>query len=139
MRISFAVAGDHRGERPLDDRGDRDQVEAALAGDAEVVDVHHREVGAARGEQLGAVGGARGLLDLQVDALVREVAVRLRRVDAGVDGVRLEVEDQGRALSARPVQRRPLRSPARRAPRRAAASSAATRLIRGSTLSLRGR
>ena len=59
----------------------------------------------------------------------REVAVRLRRVDAGVDGVRLEVEDQGRASRRARFSAAP--SAAREAaPRRAAASSAATRLIR---------
>ena len=56
-------AGDHRGQRPLHDRHHADQVEAALAGDPEVVDVEDREVGAAGGEQLRRVGRFARLLD----------------------------------------------------------------------------
>ena len=97
-RISFGSPRDHRGERPLHYRCDRDEIEAALSGDAEVVDVHHREIGAAGLEQLGAVRGAGRLLDGEVDPCVLEVAVRLRGVDAGVHRIRLEVEDKGRAF-----------------------------------------
>ena len=50
------AAGDHRGQRPLHDRHHADEVEAALAGDPEVVDVEDREVGAAGREQLRRVG-----------------------------------------------------------------------------------
>jgi hypothetical protein len=93
-----AIARDHRGERPLHDRRDREQVEPALARDSEVVDVHEGEVGPICGEQLGAVGCAGRLANGQVDTLVVEVAARLGGVDARVHRVRLEVEHQGRAL-----------------------------------------
>ena len=48
-RAADAGAGDHRGERALHERAHAHQVLAALAGEREVVDVHDREVGAARG------------------------------------------------------------------------------------------
>jgi hypothetical protein len=80
----------------VDDRADADQVEAPLAGDREIVDVEDRELGPAAREQLRRVGGGGGLADRQPDAGVLVGAARLRRVDAGVDGVGLEVQDQGR-------------------------------------------
>ena len=46
-RAADAGAGDHRGERALHERAHAHEVAAALAGQGEVVDVHHREVGAA--------------------------------------------------------------------------------------------
>ena len=46
----------------------------------------------------GRVRRRAGLADLEVDALVRVVALRLRGVDAGVHGVRNEVEHKGRLL-----------------------------------------
>ena len=77
---------------------DPDQVEAAFARDREVVDVEDREVGPAGLEQLRCVGGGRRLADLELDPLALELAARERRVDPGVDGVRLEVEDEGRLV-----------------------------------------
>src|SRR5262249_24371904 len=81
------------------------------ARDAEVVDVHDGEVDATGLEQLGAVRRARGLLDVEINTLVVEVAACQCGVDPGMDGVRLEVEDQSRALrrarfSAAPSARR---------------------------------
>ena len=76
------AAGDHGGQRSLHQRHRADQVDAALAGDAEVVDVEDGEVGAARGEQLRRVGRFARLADRQVDALVAVVALVLGRVDA---------------------------------------------------------
>ena len=98
LEIVSGSAGDHRGQRALHDRGDGDEVDAALAGDAEVVDVEDREVGAARLQQLGGVRAARRLADLEVDARVLEVAAGAGGVERGVDGVGLEVEHQGRAF-----------------------------------------
>ena len=49
-------------------------------------------------QQLRRVGRRGGLAHVQRDALVGERAVGLRLVDAGVDGVRLEVEHEGRLL-----------------------------------------
>ena len=43
-RVVDLRGGDHRGERPLDDRHDPDDVLAALARDREIVDVEDREV-----------------------------------------------------------------------------------------------
>jgi hypothetical protein len=82
----------------LDDGGDRSEVEALLPCEAEVVDVHDREVRATRLEQLGAVGGAGWLADRQVEPLVLEVALRVSGVEARVHRIRLEVEHQGRAF-----------------------------------------
>ena len=125
------VAGDHRGERALDDRGDRDQVEAALARDAEVADVHDREVGAARPRAAwrcrpcSRAPGSSGRCPRRGSS--RSPAPRRSRSGRRSAGSR----GPGSRPSARPVQRRPLRSPRGRRPRKAAASSAATRLIRG--------
>ena len=94
---ALVAAGEHRGQRPLHDRHQPDQVEAALAGDAEVVDVEDREVGAAGGEQLRRVGRFAGLVDLQVDSRVGVEALAPRGVDPGVDRVGREIEDQARA------------------------------------------
>ena len=49
---------DHGRQRALDERADAHDVGPALARQAEVVDVHHRHVGAARRQQLERVGGA---------------------------------------------------------------------------------
>ena len=61
-------AGDHRGQWALDDRQHADQVDAALAGDPEVVDVEDRELDLAGAEQLRRVGRFARRLHLQVDA-----------------------------------------------------------------------
>ncbi len=91
-------AGDHRGQRGVDDRHHPDQVEAALAGDPEVVDVEDREVGAAGGEQLRRVGRFARQVDCEVDAGPLVEALRLRCVDAAVDGVGREIEHEARAF-----------------------------------------
>ena len=91
-------AGDHRGQRALHDRHHADQVEAALAGDPEVVDVEDREVGAAGREQLRRVGRFARLADVEVDPGVSVEALGRGRVDAGVDRVRGEIEHQRRAF-----------------------------------------
>ena len=56
----LAVAGDHRGQRPLHDRQHADHVDALLAGDPEVVDVEDREIGAAGASSFGASVDAPG-------------------------------------------------------------------------------
>ena len=84
------AARDHGRQRSLHQRADADDVAPALAREPEVVDVHHRHVGAAGGEQLQRVR-ARGR---HADAEV------LGRVDAGMHRVRLEVERQRPALGA---------------------------------------
>ena len=86
----------HRGQRALHDRRDPHHVKAALARQAQVVDVEDRELGPAGLEQLRSVGRARRLLHAQVDPRVAIVAALEGRIDAGVHGVRLEVEDEGR-------------------------------------------
>ena len=92
----------HRRQRALHDRRDPHHVEAALPRQAQVVDVQDRELGAARLEQLRGVGRRRWLLYPQVDPRVAVVAALESRIDAGVHGVGLEIEDEGRfARSAR--------------------------------------
>ena len=89
---------DDRRERDLDEGHDPDHVAALLAGEGQVVDVEDRELRAPAEQELDAVGRGRGRLDAQVDAL-RAVEVALQRqVDAGVDRVGLEVEDELRRL-----------------------------------------
>ena len=61
-----AGARDHGRERALDERADPHDVAAGLARQAEIVDVHHRHVRAARRQQLQRVGARRGHADLQV-------------------------------------------------------------------------
>ena len=92
----LAACGDHRGERPLDERADPDHVLAAFARDAEVVDVDHRHVGAPGGEQLQRVGRGGRHADLEIDPVLAVEPEPLRRVDPGVHGVRLEVERERR-------------------------------------------
>ena len=128
LRDRAVAAGDHRGQRALHDRHHADQVEAALAGDPEVVDVEDREVGAAGGEQLRRVGRFARLADRQVDAGVAVEALGLRRVDPGVDRVGGEIEHQGRA-SRRARFRTAPAAAGEPASSRAAASSATARLI----------
>ena len=93
-----AVASDHGRERAVDDRADADQVEAALAREREVVDVEDRELRPVAGEELRRVGRRRRLADVERDAGVVVVAVGERRVDAGVHGVGLEIEHEGRLV-----------------------------------------
>ena len=112
MRTASRSRGDHRRERALDDRADADEVEAALAGEREVVDVEDRELAPARlASSFGASVDADGSRTSSVDARVVVVAVGERRVDAGVDGVGLEVEHEGRlvrgARFSTVVRRRP--------------------------------
>ena len=107
---------EHRRQRRLDDRHDADEVAALLAGEREVVDVEDREVGAAGDEQLDRVGRVRRRADVQLDAERGVVAARDRHVDAGVDGVGLEVQQQ---------RRRAVRGVALAVPRRSAASASA--------------
>ena len=99
--LQRAGAGDRRlredgGQRALGDRHDADEVGPLLARDRQVVDVEHGEVGAARGQELDRVAGGRGLADGQRDALGVVVAARDGGVDAGVDAVGGEVEQEGR-------------------------------------------
>jgi hypothetical protein len=91
-------AGDHGGQRCADDRHYPDQVEAALAGDPEVVDVEDRELGASAGEQLRGIAGFPRLLDPQVDAGVLVETLGGGDVDAAVDRVRGEIEHNARAF-----------------------------------------
>ncbi len=74
------------------------EVETALPGDPEVLDVEDGEVGAAGLQQLRGVGRVAGLADLELDAGLAVEAARRRGVDPAVGRVRGEVEDQGRAL-----------------------------------------
>ncbi len=53
-----AVAGDDRREWAADDRADPDDVDSALAREAEIVDVEDRELGPPGGKQLRCVGRA---------------------------------------------------------------------------------
>jgi hypothetical protein len=57
------------------------------------------DIGGAGLDQLQRVGGRARLDDLELDALVLVVARRERAVDAGVDGVRDEIENQGRPFA----------------------------------------
>jgi hypothetical protein len=57
------------------------------------------DIGGAGLDQLQRVGGRAGLDDLELDALVLVVARRERAVDAGVDGIRDEIENQGRPFA----------------------------------------
>ena len=75
---------------------------ALLAREPEVVDVEDRHVGAPGGSSLSASVDCAGLADRQPDALGLVVAALLRHVDAGVDRVGGEVEQQ-RRVEARPV------------------------------------
>jgi hypothetical protein len=93
---------EHGRERALHERHHADDVAALLAREPEVVDVEDRHVGAARLQQLQRVGRGARLADLQLDALGLVVAALGRHVDAGVDGVGREVEQQ-RRLRAGPV------------------------------------
>ena len=87
---------------PLHERHHADDVAALLAREPEVVDVEDRQVGAAGLQQLQRVGRRAGRLDLQLHALGLVVAALGREVEARVDRVRLEVEQQ-RGLDAGPV------------------------------------
>jgi len=89
--------GDHRGQRPLDDRQDPDDVLAVLAGDGEVVDVEDREVGAAGLQQPDRVGRRRRRDHVQADAGGGVEMPGDRGVDADMDWVGGEVQDEGRA------------------------------------------
>jgi hypothetical protein len=91
---------DHRCQRALDDRHHADHVETMLARDRKVVDVQDRELNRSRLQQLGGVRRRRGLLDVEIGAGLLVVALMQRRVDPGVDGVRLEVENEGRSLGS---------------------------------------
>ena len=116
--------GDDGGERALHEGHDPDDVAPLLAGEREVVDVEDRELRAPAEQELDAVGRGRRRRDAQVDALgAVEVALQ-RQVDAGVDGVGLEVQDElGRLVRA--VLRARARSPPRRARRRGRARAGA--------------
>ena len=88
--------GQHRGERALHERHHADDVLARLAREPEVVDVEDGEVGPAAAEQLERVGRGAGLADRERHAL-RPVELAVgRHVDAGVHGVRREVEQERR-------------------------------------------
>ena len=101
----IVAACDHGRERPLDQRAHPHDVAARLARQPQVVDVHHRHVGPAGGEQLQRVGALAGHADLQA-ALV----------DARVDPIRLEVEREralgraARVVAAAPRQQRKYRN-----------------------------
>ena len=79
-------------------------------------------------EQLRGVGRGRWLLHPQVDPRVAVVAALEGRIDAGVDGVRLEVEDEGRFPGSARFSTIPAAA-GTAAETRMAASSAATHLI----------
>ena len=123
------AAGDHRGQRALDDRHHADQVEAALAGDPEVVDVEDREVGAARPRAASARRSIRRARGSSGRPRRRGRSPGLRGVDPGVDGVGGEIEHQGRALRRARFSAVSRRSRRRRRAGETAASSATARLI----------
>ena len=95
--------GDHGGERALHDRADSHDVLAALARQAQVVDVHDRGVGAARQQELERVRGGRRRAHLQREAVTAVEPFARRGEHAGVHGVGLEV--QGQHDPARAVRR----------------------------------
>ena len=118
------AARDHRGERALHQRAHAHDVAAALAREAQVVDVHHGHVRPPGGQQLQRIGARGRHANPDVPG----------RVDPRVDGVRLEVERQRPALAAPPSSSSPPQlarhaSSATRGrnPRTAANSTAGTR------------
>ena len=88
--------GEHGRERALDDGHDADEVAPALPRDREVVDVEHRQLCAAAEQQAHGVGRRGRRLHAQVDARLAVQPPARGGVDAGVDGVRREVEQQRR-------------------------------------------
>ena len=105
-RAPDAPAGDHRGERTLDEGAHAHEVVAALAGEGKVVDVHHPEVGAPGRQELDRVAGGGRHAHLEVHAVALVGAVPDRGVDAGVHGVGLEVERQPDRLERRRARSR---------------------------------
>ena len=93
-RPADARAGDHRGQRALHDRADPHHVLAALAREAEVVDVHDRGVGAARQQELERIGGGGRRSHVQLQPVVAVEALADGREHARMHGVGLEVERQ---------------------------------------------
>src|SRR3954451_13285111 len=97
--------GDQRGERPLHERGDPDDIDPALARDRQVVDVEDADVDAARGQQRERVRRRPRLADAQPDAVAAVEALPDGGVDGRVHGVRREVERE-RGGRRRPRRRR---------------------------------
>ena len=102
-RLSLQIRGapdlrlgqrDDRGERILHDRRDADDAQAEIARPEHLGLVRDGEVDVAGGDLLDRGRGIWRLADLDVEARLLEVAARLRRVDAGVVGVREVVEHQ---------------------------------------------
>ena len=117
---------DQRGQGPVDERRDRDHVEALFVGQRDLGLVGDRQVRLAGGDLLDRRRGVGGGVDADVEAGFLEVAELLRHVDPGVVGVGVEVERQAERLrfgAARPrTSRRRRRGRARaRAGRRRAA------------------
>ena len=100
VRSPRDLEGEHGGQRALDDGHDADEVGAALAGQAQVVDVEDREVGLAGLQEPQRVGRLTRAADVELGALGAVVAARRGHVDAGVHGVGLEVEQERLALPA---------------------------------------
>lgn len=95
-RAAEARGGDHRGQRSLHDRHQANELATARVSDREVVNVEDREVDAPGVKNVDRVGALTGHDDVQVNAGCTVVAACQRRVDAGVDRVRREVEHQRR-------------------------------------------
>ena len=119
---------DQRGQRLVDDRGDRLDVEPLLAGEQHLGLVGDREVGAPRGDLLDRRRGIGGDLRLDVEPGALEVAVVERHVDPGVVGVDVEVEREVEVLRLGRAERLLLlaaggQARARARERRAAATS----------------
>ena len=92
---------DQRGQRLLDQRRDRDDVEPRVAGEQDLRLVGDREVGAAGGDLLDRRRGVRGHVRLDVEPGVLEVAAVERLVDPDVVGVDVEVEREVERLRLR--------------------------------------
>jgi len=112
---------DEGGERLLHERRDADDVDSALPGEGEVLDVEDPDVDAAGRQQRQRVRRRPGLADAQADAVAAVEALTDRGIDRRVDRVRGEVErDRGRC-------RRPRRGRGGRGRGRAAVIAAAAR------------
>ena len=95
---------DQRGQRPVDDRGDRHDRQALVAGEQHLGLVGDRQVRPAGGDLADRRRRVGGDLGLDVEPRLVEVAAVLRRVDPGVVGVDVEVElDVERLRPAVPV------------------------------------
>ena len=94
-------AGDDRGERPLHDRHDPDDVAAALAGPGEVVDVEDRELRTGADEALQRGRPDTRGLQAQLDPLGAVEVAHERELEPRVDGGGRSVEgDRGARVRA---------------------------------------